>query len=61
VPVSTVSAAEGPAGRRASSEFDAVEKDFFEREAELYAPEAVEEGEDSDATGGGDPEARRPR
>jgi CheY-like chemotaxis protein len=60
VPVPTVPAGEAPGSRRASSEFDAVEKEFFEREADLYAPEAVEEGEGSDPTGG-DPDARRPR
>ena len=39
-----------PAPRRSSVEFDALEKDFFEREAELYVPEPVDNFDDLDAS-----------
>jgi hypothetical protein len=47
--------------RRASGEFDAVESDFFAREAEIYSPEASEQPEGPDTSPGVDSDDPRPR
>jgi hypothetical protein len=48
-------------GRRASSEFDAVESDFFAREAEIYQVDGTEDTDRADTSPDVESDDRRPR
>jgi hypothetical protein len=46
--VASQAAPSGPSARRPSGEFDAIERDFFARESEIYQTEAAEAFDDLD-------------
>jgi hypothetical protein len=57
---SVVAVAAAPRGRRPSNEFNALEADFFAREADLYQEEGPETFDDMDPDSGGRNGTRRP-